>query len=42
MGKVLAGITISLDGYITGPTTGRAQGWVIESPFVTHLRFRVA
>jgi len=27
MGKVVAGITTSVDGYITGPGEGQGPGW---------------
>jgi hypothetical protein len=38
MGKVLAGITISVDGYITGPDDGPG---VRQSPFATFIDYRV-
>jgi hypothetical protein len=61
--KVLAGMTMSLDGYVTGPDdrpgAGLGEGGerlmgganlfgqylgagVFESPFATHLRYRLA
>ena len=51
--KVLAGMTMSLDGYVTGsgkrlfgaalrPDLSFEQAGVIESPFATHLRYRPA
>jgi len=36
MSNVVASITMSLDGFVTGPND------VIESPSATHLRYRVS
>jgi len=44
--RVLAGMTMSVDGFITGPNDRPGTGLtlepagVIESPFVTRLRYR--
>jgi predicted histidine transporter YuiF (NhaC family) len=49
MSKIVAGITTSVDGYITGPDDGPDCGlgvggehlWVRQSPFATFIHYRV-
>lgn len=45
MTRVNAGITTSLDGYITGPNDGPELNLehvrLLQSPFATHITYRV-
>jgi hypothetical protein len=49
--KIFSDLGMSLDGYVAGPNAGpenplgdgggRVHQWLVESPFVTHLWYRV-